>query len=145
MHSSDILPWGQGVAENATRRLLAATARLTAKPPFLMNLVENGRPYALICYDLFLQECDEQVRSEVLLKTQQPIHLIIKRGNAFRFFRSKELDAPVAAFYENMIDTDKDPRPYFIDELHTPVYVDGKRIESPNYGSPDPEEPESCD
>jgi hypothetical protein len=52
---------------------------------------------------------------------------------------------PPAAFYENMMDTDKGPRPYFIDELHPPIYVDGKRIESPKYGSPDPEEPESCD
>jgi hypothetical protein len=124
-----------------------AIGRSAGHPAVQLNVVRlmATRPYAFFCYDVFLQECDEQVRDEVAQKAQQPIHEIIKRGNVYHVIRRKHLDALVAAHYQNMMDVDKGPRPYFADELHPPIYVDGKRIERSKNGSPDPDEPEGWD
>ncbi|KAK4152619.1 hypothetical protein C8A00DRAFT_16106, partial [Chaetomidium leptoderma] len=103
------------------------------------------RPYALICYDLFLHECDKDSRSHFSQNLNQPIHEIIKRANSYHVIRSKRLDEMVASEYKHLQECDNGPLPYFVDALYPPLYVDGRRIERSKDGTRDPDEPEGWD
>lgn len=105
----------------------------------------SHRPYALICYDLFLHKCDDEARSRFSQNTQQPIHEIIKRGNSCHVIRSKKMDGPVASQYRRLQQADNGSQPYFADSLYPPLYVDGRRIEKSEDGILDPDEPEGWD
>ena len=133
-HSADILPCAQTTTEKATRAMLKSINRETA--PHIQEVVQlnavrllRDRPYALICFDLFPPDTDEQAREEFSLAVRQPIHEIIKRGGTFHVVRSRRMDDMVAGQYGRMREVDKGPRPYFADSLRPPVYVDGVRIE----------------
>ncbi|KAK4042442.1 hypothetical protein C8A01DRAFT_44574 [Parachaetomium inaequale] len=150
-HSSDIIPWAQSLSEKITK----AVAEAAGHQPLThfsmqLNVIRllSHRPYALICYDVFLHDCDdmERARSQFSQSPQQPIHEIIKRGNSCHVIRSKRLDDTVAHQYQRMQEADDGPRPYFEDGLYPPLYVDGRRVERPKDGMPpDPDEPEGWD
>ena len=79
------------------------------------------RPYAYICYDLFLNERDERVRAEIDRSLERPIHEVTKSGNTYHLRRNKRMDEVVAASYTNMHSLDKGPRPYFSDSMYPTV------------------------
>jgi hypothetical protein len=146
-HSSDIIPWAQSLSEKIARAMAEAAGHQLTHFAMQLNMIRllSHKPYALICFDLFLHESDEQVRSQFSQTLQQPIHEIIKRGNSCHVVRSKKLDEMVANHYRRLQDSDNGPRPYFTDGLYPPLYVDGRRIERSKDGTPDPDEPEGWD
>ncbi|KAH6623715.1 hypothetical protein F5144DRAFT_595837 [Chaetomium tenue] len=146
-HSSDIIPWAQNLSEKITRAVAEAAGYELTHFTIQYNVVRllSHRPYAFICYDLFLHECDEEARNQFSQNTQRPIHEIIKRGNSCHVIRSKRMDGPVATKYRRLQQSDNGPRPYFADSLYPALYVDGRRIEKSKDGIPDPDEPEGWD
>lgn len=50
-------------------------------------------------------------------------------------WRSRRLDAKVAAEFARRRELDKGPLPYFVDTMHPPVYDSGVRLEGP--GNPE--------
>ena len=85
----------------------------------------NRRPYALICYDLFLYECDEQARNNINKDVYLPVYVIVKRGNVYHVRRDKKSDATVAIQYVDFQNFDKGPLPYFSDYKNPPLYDGG--------------------
>ncbi|KAK4151983.1 hypothetical protein C8A00DRAFT_44895 [Chaetomidium leptoderma] len=147
-HSSDIIPWAQTKADKVTKAMLEAIGRQAPNlnVDMQLNIVSllRNRPYALLCYDLFLDEGDEQVRGDFSQAVRQPIYEVIKRGKTFHVLRSKKMDAIVAGEYEMLQHYDEGPRPSFTDGLNPPLYDERKRVEKPkDDGSPDPDEPEA--
>jgi hypothetical protein len=51
----------------------------------------------------------------------------------------------VASEYKSLQERDNGPRPYFVDTLYPPLYVDGRRVEWSKDGTRDPDEPEGWD
>ncbi|EAQ83165.1 predicted protein [Chaetomium globosum CBS 148.51] len=96
--SSDIIPWAQNLSEKITRAVVEAAGHELTHFAIQYNVVRllSHRPYAFICYDLFIHECDEEARNQFSQNTQRPIHEIIKRGNSCHVIRSKRMDSPVA-------------------------------------------------
>ncbi|KAK3291987.1 uncharacterized protein B0H64DRAFT_408663 [Chaetomium fimeti] len=146
-HSSDIIPWAQSLAEKITKAVVETAGHDLAHFVMHLNVIRllSHRPYAFICYDVFLNECDGQARNQFSQSPQQPIHEIIKRGNSCHVIRSKRMDDTVAAQYGRMQEVDNGPRPYFADSRYPPLYVDGRRVERSKDGKPDPDEPEGWD
>lgn len=136
-HSQPAIAWAESLAKAVSSAMLKSIGRKAAIVVIQMNMVQllNIRGYALVCFDLIFEECNERAQS------RQPIHLISKRGTAYHVRRNKRLDATVAAEYTRMHDLDKGPRPYFADTKHPPVYDEGIRLERP-LGSGDPEKDE---
>jgi hypothetical protein len=89
------------------------------------------RDLIYICYDLFLDECDEQVRTEISesFSTERPIHQITRKGKVYIMRRDERLDGRVAEQYARMRSIDKGPLPFFSDLTDPPFYNDGRRIE----------------
>lgn len=137
-HSQPVIAWAQSLAKAVSSAMLKDIGRKAAIVILQMNMVQllNIRSYALVCFDLFFEECNERTQS------RQPVHEVSKRGNVYHVRRNKKLDAMVAAEYMRMQDIDKGPRPYFADAMHPPVYDGGIRMEEP-MGSGEQEKDES--
>ncbi|AEO59072.1 hypothetical protein MYCTH_2307016 [Thermothelomyces thermophilus ATCC 42464] len=146
-HSSDVIPWAQNLSEKVTKAMAEAAGHQLTHFAIHLNAIklQSRRPYALICYDLFLHESDKDLRSQFSQNPNQPIHEIIKRANSYYIIRSKRLDDMVASTYKHLQECDNGPPPYFEDTLHPPLYVDGRRIERPKDGTRHPDEPEGWD
>ncbi|KAK4246578.1 hypothetical protein C7999DRAFT_15299 [Corynascus novoguineensis] len=146
-HSSDVIPWAKDLSEKVTKAVAEAAGHQLTHFAIHVNVIKllSRRPYALICYDLFLHECDEDSQSQFSQNLNQPIHEIIKRANSYHVIRSKRLDGMVASEYKHLQECDNGPRPYFVDTLYPPLYVDGRRIEWSKDGTHDPDEPEGWD
>ncbi|CAG8886308.1 unnamed protein product [Penicillium egyptiacum] len=99
-----------------------------------MNTIQMlGSPNIVyICYDLFLDECDERIRTEISESvTKRPIHQITQKGKVYIMRRDERLDVKVAQRYVHMSTVDKGPRPFFSDLKDPPFYNEhGRRIES---------------
>ena len=146
-HSSDVIPWAQTISEEVTKVVAEAAGHQLAHFAIHLNVIRllRRRPYALICYDLFLHECDEDSRSQFSQNPDHPIHQIIKRSKSYHVIRSKPLDDRVASECKNLQECDNGPPPYFEDSSYPPVYVDGRRVERSKDGTRDPDEPEGWD
>ncbi|KAK3896384.1 hypothetical protein C8A05DRAFT_40102 [Staphylotrichum tortipilum] len=148
-HSSDVIPWAQGLSERVTKAVTAAAGHQPPHFAIHVNAIKllSRRPYALICYDLFLHyDSDaDHPRSQFSRKPNQPIHEIIKRANNYHVIRSKRLDDTVATMYKLLQECDHGPQPYFEDTLYVPLYVNGRRVERSKDGTRDPAEPEGWD
>jgi hypothetical protein len=129
--SEPVICWADAQVKVFSSILLKNMNRKAANitTELLMVQLLASRKTALVCHDLFLEDCSEQVRNETHRCVDQPIHDITKRGDIYRFRRNKRLDATIAAEYTRIQRFDKGPRPYFADALNPPEYQDGKRIE----------------
>jgi hypothetical protein len=65
-HSSDVIPWARNLSENTTKDVVEAAGHQLTHFAIHLNVIKlpSRRPYALICYDLFLYECDRDSRSQ---------------------------------------------------------------------------------
>ncbi len=143
-HSSDVIPWAQTISEEVTKVVAEAAGHQLAHFAIHLNVIRllRRRPYALICYDLFLHEGDEDSRSQFSQNPNQPIYQIIKRSKSYHVIRSKPLDDRVATEYNDLQECDNGPPPYFEDKNYPALYVDGRRVEPSKDGTRDPDEPE---
>ncbi len=147
-YSSDVIPWAQDLSEKVTRAVAETAGHQLGHFAIQLNVIQLlcHRPYALICYDLFLHECDQDSRNQFSQNTYQPIHEIIKRANTYHVIRSKRLDDRVADEYKHLQESDDGPPPCFIDTRYPPLYCDGRRVKPPSKdGTRDPDEPEGWD
>ncbi|KAL2150896.1 hypothetical protein VTH82DRAFT_5994 [Thermothelomyces myriococcoides] len=146
-HSSDVIPWAQNLSKNVAKAVVEAAGHQLTHFAIHLNVIKllSRRPYAFICYDLFLHECDKDSQSQFSQNPNKPIYEIIKRGNNYHVIRSKRLDDMVASEYKNLQECDHGPQPYFVDTLFPPLYVDGRRIERSKDGTRHPDEPEGWD
>lgn len=138
-HSQRAIAWAKSLAKAVTVAMLEGIGRESARVIIQMNMVKLLliRSYALVCFDLFLDECNERAQS------RQPIHEVSKRGKVYHVRRNRKLDARVAAEYMRMQDRDKGLRPYFVENKHPPVYDEGIRMEEPmGSGEQEEDEPE---
>ncbi|KAK3301969.1 uncharacterized protein B0T15DRAFT_541578 [Chaetomium strumarium] len=144
-HSSDVIPWAENLSETVTKAMAEAAGHQLTHFAIHFNVIKLHRRHALICYDLLLHESDKDSRSQFSQNPNQPIHVIIKRGNSHHNIRSKRLDDLVASQYKQVQECDNGPRPYFEDILYPPLYVDGRRVERNKDGTRHPDEPEGWD
>ena len=65
-HSSDVIPWTQNLSQKVTRAVAEAAGHQLTHLAIHLNAIKllGRRPYALICYDLFLYEYDKDLRSQ---------------------------------------------------------------------------------
>jgi hypothetical protein len=127
--SGPVIAWANSLANTFCEALLEDIGQKAAVFDKQMLMVVLSREHALICYDIFLEECSELVRIDIGRSTKQPIHEIRKKGNVYQVRRSKNLDAIVSAEYKRMQGLDKGPQPYFSDSMDPPVYDNGVRLE----------------
>ncbi|KAF3016958.1 hypothetical protein E8E15_004767 [Penicillium rubens] len=149
--SADVIPWAQSLIERLSSAVLQEVEQQTAGCSIQINMIQmlRTRNVIYICYDLFLNECDQRIRSEISESgTKRPIHYITQKGKVYIMRRDERLDAKVAQRYVHMNGVDKGPRPFFSDLKHPPFYNQhGQRIE--NWGEiyklPEGSEPEGSE
>jgi hypothetical protein len=103
---------------------------IQAEGAIRLNIVDLLRHHAYLCFDLYLEGCSEQRRSEIDQSLERPIHLVFKKKNTYWAQRHKRLDAAVARTYTRLQTKDKGPRPYFYDIMNPPLYDGGRRVPS---------------
>ncbi|KAJ5854673.1 hypothetical protein N7534_007216 [Penicillium rubens] len=132
--SADVIPWAQSLIERLSSAVLQEVEQQTAGCSIQINMIQmlRTRNVIYICYDLFLNECDQRIRSEISESgTKRPIHYITQKGKVYIMRRDERLDAKVAQRYVHMNGVDKGPRPFFSDLKHPPFYNQhGQRIEN---------------
>lgn len=141
-HSSVAIALGHSLVNEFTDALLAhiaqtetgaipASANLTADVK-LNAVTLHRRKRIFICYDMFLQGCEEEVRDKVDQCVDQLIHAIYKVESVYHLVRNPALDRQVAREYANLRRVDKGQRPYFTDSKNPPLYDGGERVEDPD-------------
>ena len=149
--SADVIPWAQSLIERLSSAVLQEVEQQTAGCSIQINMIQmlRTRNVIYICYDLFLNECDQRIRSEISESgTKRPIHYITQKGKVYIMRRDERLDAKVAQRYVHMSSVDKGPRPFFSDLKHPPFYNQhGQRIENWEeiYKLPEGSEPEGSE
>jgi hypothetical protein len=140
-HSSVAIALAHDLVKEFTDALLAHIAQTEAEArpananptadlkPNVVTLLRGKR--FLICYDMFLEGCKEEVRDKVDQCVDQPIHVIYKPRDIYYLRRNAALDRQVAEEYARLKQIDKGPQPYFTDSKNPPVYDEGKRIDDP--------------
>jgi hypothetical protein len=134
-HSRDVISWAQSLVERISSAILREAGQQTAGFSIQTNMIQMiGSPSVVyICYDLFLGECDEQLRTKVSesFHMKRPIHYIIQKGKSFFMRRDERMDERVAKQYVDMSSIDKRPRPFFSDLQNPPFYDEnGQHIEN---------------
>ncbi|KAG2420026.1 hypothetical protein HFD88_004824 [Aspergillus terreus] len=131
--SAEVISWSQSLVQILCTTLLREVGQETSGFSTQLNIVQMiGSPNIVyICFDLFLDECDERLRTEISedFRTQRPIHYIIQKRRLFYVRRDERADQQVAGQYSWMSCLDKGPRPFFSDLANPPVYHNGRRIE----------------
>lgn len=139
--SSVAIAFAQNLVQELTDALLANIAHIepgeipTDTNPtadLKLNAVALRRgTRCYIFYDMFLRECEEEIRSKVDQSVDEPIHVIYKAEGVYNLRRNPALDRRVAQQYAHLQHVDKGPRPYFTDSQNPPVYDEGERVEDP--------------
>ena len=126
-HSGPVIAWAESRANAVGRAILNAIGREAASVKIQMVMVQllSIRKYALLCFDLYLEDCTKPAR------IQRPIHEVSERGNAYVVWRSKRMDARIATEFARRQNLDKGSLPYFVDTMHPPIYDEGVRVEGP--------------
>ncbi|KAJ5549384.1 hypothetical protein N7513_006618 [Penicillium frequentans] len=132
-HSEIVISWAHSRAEKISSTLLRDIGQPTTEFSIQMNMIQmlhtSTRVY--ICYDLFLAECDKQLRDEIhesfILK--RPIHQVVKKGNVYHIAMKKGMEQLVAEQYLGMRSFDSGPLPLFSDYQNPPLYIDGRRVD----------------
>jgi hypothetical protein len=132
--SADVIPWAQSRVERLSNAVLREVGQQTAGFSIQLNVIQmlRLRNVVYIFYDLFLDECDKQVRTEITesFHTKRPIHAITRKGKVYIMRRDERADKDVAQQYAHMSSIDKGPRPFFSDLADPPFYNEhGRRIE----------------
>jgi hypothetical protein len=96
-----------------------------------LHAVLLNRNRLRVCFDLFLHDCKPEVRRLADQSLAQPIHAIVihESGDGYRIRRNTALDGRVAQGYADIRDVDEGQRPYFVDDLNPPLYINGIRFE----------------
>lgn len=132
-HYEIVIPWAQSRAEKICSTLLRDIGQPTTEFSIQMNMIQmlhtSSRVY--ICYDLFLAECDKQLRDEIheSFILTRPVHQVVKTGNVYHIAMKKGLEQMVAEQYLGMRDFDSGPLPLFSDLQNPPLYIDGRRVD----------------
>lgn len=136
-HSVPAIAWAKRKADEVSNELLKA-AGLEAEADSLticVNLVSLGehRHSSYVCWDLYLEKCTSETRDRIDQSTQQPIHIISKRGDVLIARRAPKMDSYVATSYAESREIDSGPRPYFRDDANPPIYLTDtrERLEAP--------------
>jgi hypothetical protein len=131
--SADVISWTQSRVERLSNAVLREVGQQTAGFSIQLNVIQmlGLRNIVYIFYDLFLHECDKQVRTEITesFSKKRPIHMITRKGKVYIMRRDERRDEDVANQYTRMSSIDKGPLPYFSDLTDPPFYSDGRRIE----------------
>jgi len=144
-HSKVAIAWAQSRAEKLSRAMLEHIGQQTAGFSIQLNIIELlDRHKALICYDLFLEECEKHVRSEISRSLDRPVYIATRRGKVFYIQRSdRRVEQKVAERYGTIEKADKGPRPFFVDLMNPPIYDEGVRVENSEGDNPEAEDPKA--
>ena len=134
-HSRDVISWAQSLVERLSSAVLREVGQQMAGFSIQMNIIQMlGTPNVVyICYDLFLDECDERLLKDISenFHMKRPIHMITQKGKLYIMRRDERMDAMVVQDYLEKSSIDKGPRPFFSDLKHPPFYDEhGRRIEN---------------
>lgn len=138
-HSSVAIALAHDLVKEFTDALLAHIAQADGPPPEtnptadlklnVVTLLRGSR--CVICYDMFLGDCEQEVRDRVDGSVDEPVHAVYKSGDVYHLNRNRALDRRVSQGYANLREVDLGPRPYFTDVKNPPVYDEGERVEDP--------------
>ncbi|KAI0972116.1 hypothetical protein F4678DRAFT_68922 [Xylaria arbuscula] len=129
--SRDVIAWAEKQVTDISHAMLQTIGLPITNLDIQLNIVclLADRPYALICHDIFVGECDPTVRSHIKSSVSQPIHEVFKKHNTAFMQRNKKFDATIHAEFTRLQRLDKGSRPYFVDTMNPAIYVDGVRTE----------------
>lgn len=132
-HSENVIPWAHSRAEKVSSTLLHDIGQPTTEFSIQVNIIQmlNSSTRVYICYDLFLAECDKQLRDEIhgSFTLKRPIHEVVKRGNVYHIAMKKGMEQIVAEQYLGMRSFDLGPLPLFSDLQNPPLYIEGRCVE----------------
>lgn len=120
---------GRQPLETFCRALLQSIGRVAATFDKHFLMLQVHQCHILICFDLFLEECDVQLREEVEQSNKRPIYAISKKANVYRVRRWRVADKHVAAEFTRIQCHHKGGLPYFSDVMNPPVYDNGVRLD----------------
>ncbi len=127
--SRPVTAWAGSLVETFCRALLQSIGGEAATVDKRLLMLQVHQHHILICFDLFLEECDAQLRKEVEQSNKRPIYAISQKANVYRVRRWKAADKHVAAEFTSIQCHDKGERPYFSDVMNPPVYENGVRLD----------------
>ena len=131
-HSKVAIAWAESRTDQLTRAMLEQMGQETAGFTIQLNIVELIPRYALVCYDVYLQGCDKDLRSEIDKSLERPVYMITRRAKVFYVRRSdKMVESRLASRWRHTGERDKGPRPFFVDLENPPIYDGGVRLERP--------------
>lgn len=138
-HDRQIVPvvaWARREAGKVSQNLLkgAGLDVETGNFTFVLNGIKLGtdRRHSYICFDLHLDRCSYEARERIDQSTQEPIHLITRRGDISIARRAPKCDTKVASFLEQFQRHHNHiPRPFFQDAKYPPLYHYRKPVERP--------------
>ncbi|KIH87660.1 hypothetical protein SPBR_05265 [Sporothrix brasiliensis 5110] len=93
-----------------------------------MNLVSLSRRDVLLCFDLFLKDCDAAMRSRVDQSLEEPIHFVFRKHGTYYVQPKQHLDSEVSRKYLYARSKDKGARPLYSDLDNPPLYDNGRRV-----------------
>lgn len=131
--SAVVIPWAQSLAERLSSAMVQEVGQQTTGFSIQLNMIQmlGLRNIVYICYDLFLDECDQDFRAEISenIHLKRPIHVIHRKNKVFIIQRDPRADAEVLQQYLDMRKADKGRRPLFSDLKHPPVFDEnGHRV-----------------
>jgi hypothetical protein len=127
--SRPVTAWADSLVETFCRALLQSIGGEAATVDKRLLMLQVHERHILICFDLFLEECDAQLRKEVEQSNKRPIYAISQKANVYRVRRWKVADKHVAAEFTRIQCHDKGERPYSSDAMNPPVYENGVRLD----------------
>ncbi|KAJ5714935.1 uncharacterized protein N7483_012116 [Penicillium malachiteum] len=130
--SAIVIAWAQSLAETLSAGILQNVEQQTSGFSVELNMIQMFQTRTLlISLDLFLNECDKELRSNIHnnFDLKRPVYQIAQRGTSCFVFRNPKADAEVTDEYIGFSNWDKGPRPFFSDLRNPPLYVDGTRRE----------------
>lgn len=98
-HSKVAIEWAKSRVDKLTRAMLEELGLKTTNFSVQLNIIDliGLREAAYICYDLFVEKCDEHVRSEIDQSLERPLHLITRRAKVHHVRRGdKTIEGRVA-------------------------------------------------
>ena len=108
--SGPVTAWAGSLVEKFCRALLESIGGGAATIDKRLLMLQVHQRHILICFDLFLEECDTQLRKEVEQSNKRPIYVISQKANVYRVRRWKMADNPVAAEFTSIQCFDKGER-----------------------------------
>jgi hypothetical protein len=82
--SKPVTAWADSLVETFCRALLQSIDREATTIDKSLLMLKVHKRHILICFNLFLEECDAQLRKEVEQSNKQPIYSISQKANVYR-------------------------------------------------------------